>query len=156
MQSLIDRFGVWLLSIISQDAWGTLGSWFSGITTLFVVFLALGLQIWYERSKRPKLGVSYNPEDDNDNRYVQLNDSQLPINASVNEEPLTEELWLRINVVNNSRVTAENVEMRFLYCTIDGNVDSDGESVKEDKPSWWFKVSNLNRFTTSIPPKFIV
>ncbi len=115
MQSLIDRFGAWLLSIISQDAWGVLGRWFSGIATLFVVFLALGLQIWYERSKRPKLSVSYNSEDDNDNRYVQLNDSQLRIDVSVNEEPLAEELWLRINVINNSKVTAENVEMRFLY-----------------------------------------
>lgn len=147
-QSLIDSLGTWLLSILSKDAWGILGNWFSGLATVFVVFLALGLQIWYERRKRPKLKLIYSPTDDNDNRYVLLNNSQMPIDSSANEEPITEELWLRINVLNRSKVTAEDVELRFLYSTIDGN------PVKEDRPSWWFKVSNLNRFSTSIPPKF--
>lgn len=147
--TIIDRIGNWFLSIFPKDTWGVLGNWFNGFAALTVVFLALGLQAWYEHRRRPKLKVIYRKDDDNDNRYVKLNDKQLPIASSDKEEQSVEELWLRVNVFNNSKATAENVELRFIYCT------KEGSSIKEDRPSWWFKVSNLNAIAISVPPHFM-
>ncbi|MBA3006234.1 MAG: hypothetical protein KJ900_04960 [Proteobacteria bacterium] len=141
-----DQLGNWLLSIFSIEVWGVLASWFSGFATLAVVFLALGLQIWYERTRRPKLRLSYRKSDDDDNRYVALNGNRQPLSEV--EEQAVEELWLRMNIVNDSRATARDVELRFIYSMKEGN------KIKEDRPSWWFKVANLNTFSVPIPPKF--
>ncbi len=144
--SFLERLGNSLGSIFPLETWGVLGNWFIGFSTLLVVFLAIGLQVWYERAKRPKLRVSYRKSDDDDNRYVALNSDDLRL--SLDEEQAIEELWLRVNVLNTGRDTARDVELRFIYAIKEGN------KVKENRPSWWFKVANLNAVSIPVPQKF--
>ena len=143
-----ERTGNWFPRMWSLDTWGVAASWFAGIATLLVVFLALGLQMWYERAKRPKLRVLYEKSNAEDNRYVALNSAQEPLSSG--EEQATEELWLRMNIVNDSKITANDVELRFIYIYS----IKEGSNAKDDRPSWWFKVANLNAFSIPVPPRF--
>lgn len=148
LTGMLSNFGAWLLTLADKDTWGIVGNWFNGFAALAVVFLALSLQAWFEWRRRPKLKIVYDPNDDNDNRHVLLDEAHNPVDGSGHCDPQTEELWLRINVLNTSKITAREVELRFMYSY------KDGSDVKEDRPSWWFKVANLNKFSVAIPPKF--
>lgn len=145
----IGDLGTWLLKLADKDTWNVFGTWFSGIATLSVVFIAIWLQAWAEWRKKPKLKIVYNPEDRNDNVFVRLDNSDKQLDESGQSDPHTEELWLRVNVLNNGKSSARDVELRFI------NSYKDGSDIREDhRPSWWFKVSNLNKFSVAIPPRY--
>lgn len=149
ISSMLGDLGTCLLKLADKDTWGVFGTWFSGVATLSVVFIAIWLQAWTERRKKPKLKIVYDPEDRNDNIFVLRDNSDKRIDESGQSDPHTEELWLRVNVLNNSRASARDVELRFI------NSYKDSSDIREDhRPSWWFKVSNLNKFSVAIPPKY--
>ncbi|MDA3791483.1 MAG: hypothetical protein PF503_23675 [Desulfobacula sp.] len=138
-----------MLKLADKETWNVFGIWFSGIATLSVVFIAIWLQAWTEWRKKPKLKIVYDPEDRNDNIFVLLDNYEKQIDESGHPDPHAEELWLRVNVLNNSRASARDVELRFI------NSYKDGSDIREDhRPSWWFKVSNLNKFSVTIPPRY--
>ena len=149
ISSILNDLGAWLLTIADKDTWGVFGNWFSGVATLAVVFVAVWLQAWLEWRKRPKLKIVYDANDSNDNVYVHLDQEENRVDESNKSEPQTEELWLRVNVLNTSRASARDVELRFI------NSYKNGSDIREDhRPSWWFKVSNLNKFSVAIPPRY--
>jgi hypothetical protein len=51
-------------------------------------------------------------------------------------------------VRNSSDCTAKHIEARFTSSEIDGS------KYRENRPSWWFKVSNLDAIAINIPPHF--
>jgi hypothetical protein len=119
-----------------------IGVWFSGIATLAAVILALFLQVYSERRQRPKLCVEYDVRSVGDNRFLP------PSTAGGGPGIDRQELWIRIRVTNNSERTARDVEVRFISSTIEK------EKRRNNRPSWWFKVSNFNRTSVAIPPHF--
>lgn len=147
--TMLSNLGAWLLKFADKDTWNVFGTWFSGIATVSVVFIAVWLQSWIEWRKKPKLKIIYEPKDRNDNIFVLLDNSEKRVYESGQVDPHTEELWLRVNVLNTSRATAHDVEVRFI------NSYKDDSDIREDhRPSWWFKVSNLNKFSVAIPPGY--
>jgi hypothetical protein len=121
--------------------WAVYGTWFSGIATLAVVFIALYLQRRYENNLRPQLTIAYDEaasEEDGANRY-------LPPGLAGN--PYREELWIRLPVKNISKITARDVEVRFIALRRE-------RRGRENRPSWWLKVSNLNEVAVAIPSEF--
>jgi len=62
-------------------------------------------------------------------------------------DPSHEELWIRLRVKNISKVTAQDVQLRFISRKRE-------RGGRENLPSWWLKVSNLNEITVAIPSEF--
>lgn len=130
------------------QVWEVIGIWFAGLATVSAVALALYLRHIYERRQRPKLFVVYDREQKSDNRYV------LPPFAATSscqkgqKLPDQEELWVRVHVQNASKATAKDVELRLI------SIQREKKGSADDRPSWWFKASNLNATSLVIPPKF--
>jgi hypothetical protein len=121
----------------------TLGIWFTGLVTLAGVIVALRLQNrLLGRNKFPTLKVGYSPSSSSDNRFLP------PSLGSELKDRERQELWIRIRVKNESPHTAKGIQARFTSSEIDGS------RYRENRPSWWFKVSNLNATAIDIPPLF--
>lgn len=119
-----------------------IGIWFTGVATILAVLVALFAQIFTEKLRRPRLQVEHDNNHMVDKRYLP------PARAKTPNCPEREELWIRLRIKNLSNVPAINVQIRFI-----GTL-REGESIREQRPSWWFKVSNLNAVSLTIPPKF--
>lgn len=129
--------------------WAMLGQWasaiatlLSGLATLGAVIFALTLQRRLERQSIPTLRVEYDPASTAHNRY-------LPPSANIGGPgPNRHEVWVRIRVTNKSSYPARDVELRFI------STQFANDPVRTNRPSWWFKVSNLNSVKVTIPPYF--
>lgn len=116
-----------------------LGSWFAGLATFGAVSYALYLQRKYEWKNQPSVTAIYSDTDKFNNAYVPP--------EHINASNSIEELWARICLRNESRVTAKDVELRFI------SVQREKSGYPEHRPKWWFKASNLNAITVNIPRK---
>lgn len=116
-----------------------LGSWFSGLATFGAVSYALYLQRKYESKNQPTMTAIYSDNDKYNNTYVPP--------EHINSSNSIEELWVRICLNNESRITAKDVELRFI------SVQREKVNYPEHKPKWWFKASNLNAISVNIPRK---
>jgi hypothetical protein len=130
---------------MSPDKYKTLelwGAWFSGIATFAAVFVALFSQWYAERRRRPKLKVEFDGCRGEHKRYVP------PTLAHGTNALKREELWVRLCVQNLTNNTATDVQVRFI------RAERESDQRHENLPSWWFKVSNLNAHSVSIPGQF--
>lgn len=119
-----------------------IGVWFTGIATFLAVILALFLQRYTERRRRPRLHIEHDSTKKGDMRYLP------PRLAATTPGPEREEMWIRLRVKNTSYTPARDVELRFISSL------QEGGTVRENRPSWWFKVSNFNGACVAIPPQF--
>jgi len=124
--------------------WEVIGVWASAFATVLVVFVALWLQHWYRRNQQPCLLLEYDRNRNDDNRYVYLG----PKHASSSDKVEFEEFWIRLRVINQSHITARDVELRLIA------THRENSPHPESRPSWSFKISNVDRVVRSIPPRF--
>ena len=115
----------------------------SGMATLGAVLFALSLQRRMERRSKPSLVVEYDPVSEGDNRYLPPSQTN-----SGGPGPNRHEVWIRIRVTNKSSNPAKDVELRFI------SSQRAADRTRNNRPSWWFKVSNLNSVVITIPPRF--
>jgi hypothetical protein len=122
---------------------GAAATLLSGMATLGAVLFALNLQRRMERRSKPSLVVEYDPSLEGDNRY-------LPPSATDygGPGPNRQEVWIRVRITNKSSNPAKDVELRFISSQITT------ERTRNNRPCWWFKVSNLNSVAITIPPRF--
>lgn len=130
--------------------WQMLAPWadaaanlFSGMATLGAVLFALSLQRRMERRSKPSLVLEYDPDSEGDNRYLPPSPTD-----SGGPGPNRQEVWIRIRITNKSSNPAKDVELRFISSQIAKT------RTRNNRPSWWFKVSNLNSVAITIPPRF--
>jgi len=130
--------------------WEMLGVWatviatlLSGMATLAAVLFALTMQRRLERRTRPKLRVEHSHSSQGDNRY--LSPSAVEMGGP---GPNRHEVWIRVRVVNRSIYPAKDVELRFISSRTANSY------TVSNRPSWWFKVSNLNPVAVTIPAHF--
>jgi hypothetical protein len=120
-----------------------IAAYFSGTATIIAVLLALFLERYFEHRRRPKLSVEFDRNQKGDLRYLPP-----PLAGEMREGEEREEMWIRLRVKNTSGTPARDVEVRFI-CT-----QRERSTIRENRPSWWFKISNLNAVSLTIPPKF--
>jgi hypothetical protein len=129
----LEMLGVWV---------GAGTTLFSGLATIGAVWIALTLQRRAERRNMPSVVVEYDSESSYDNKYL------APSAAGGGPDTQRQELWLRLRLMNNSNHPAKDVELRFIATQIAPN------GRRDNKPAWWFKVSNLDAVSVTIPPHF--
>jgi len=112
----------------------TIGTFLVAFATIFVAFVGVWFARYLERRARPRLELVYERNDDN--KY-------LPPESTHDG---SEEVWIKVRVNNASNVVARDVELRLLSLKREGSWDN--------RPSWWFKVSNLNMTHVNVPPMF--
>ncbi len=130
-------------SSISGMDWNTVGVWFSGLMTLFAVYVALRLQRLFERRDRPQLSARFERKDDC-LRYVSAAIASDPTKNQ--QEPKREELWLRILVMSKGEVAARDVQVQLV------DVHRDDDPEPESRSRLGFKASNLNSTTVGLVP----
>ncbi len=118
------------------------GNWAAAFATLAAVGVALWLQVWLNRKRRPKLELIYDHKSPSDNRYL------APSDDASGPGKNRQELWVRLRVRNTSRHPARDIELK-LIATIVGN-----DPQRQNRPGWSFKVSNLDASAVTIHPKF--
>lgn len=125
----------------------TLGTWFSGVATLFAVVVALRLQRFYERRDRPKLILKFQFDDGDCVPYIPPHFAGGNTLAQRSQSPEREELWVRLCVENTSETAAKDVEIRLI------SLCRNGEETPEKRPRWWFKASNLDATSVALLPR---
>lgn len=129
--------------LLSDPHWALVyATMFCGFTTIGAVFFALRLQRYNERRQRPRLSVEYDSSSYSDNRYLPAS------SAGGGPGKDRQELWVRIRVKNNSDYPARDMQLRFIASQIKN------DRFRNNRPSWWFKVSNLNSISVDVPPYF--
>lgn len=135
------------------EFWGVAGQWAGAFATLAVALVVVWLQRTIEKRRRPTLDVVYSPGDPVDNTYLLENESNQNVLESEPEQAIFEYLWLRVNVSNPSKNTAENVQLRFIRFE-ELTISNRQGAPRLNRPSWWFKVSNLNLHSIDVPAGF--
>lgn len=132
------------MEVTAYQIWETIGIWFTGLATFAAVAFALYLRHSYEKRQKPDLDLIYDSESESHKHYLEPKHTKTyKSDGSPAEE--REELWIRVCVKNSGKVTAKEVEIRFI------SIQRVGEQSEADRPSWWFKVANLNNIKIAVP-----
>lgn len=126
-----------LIATLSYEVLQLVADYLTAFATISVVFLGVWFRDYVDKKNRPNLELDYSPDLEVDNKYL----------APYHPSDDSEEVWIRVRILNKSRVVARDVELRLLWSKREkGDWDN--------RPSWWFKASNLNVTSLSIYPGF--
>ncbi len=137
-----------IMNSTSIQVWQTIGIWITGLATFAAVVFSLYMRRYYERKQRPRLVAKFEPDHEGDLQYIPPLYSRGLAGDEKIELPKKEELWIRVRVRNDSDILAKDVELRLIYAK------RERKGSNENRPSWWFKVSNLDSTSIKIPPSF--